>query len=40
VVARDRAAWCQSPLAPSDWGVEWFLRVRDLLYSKAGAAPD
>ena len=38
--AGDRAAWCKSPLAPGAWGAEWFLRIRDLMYSKAGAAPD
>jgi hypothetical protein len=36
----DRAAWCKSPLAPSELDAEWFLRVRDLIYRMAGKAPD
>jgi hypothetical protein len=38
--AGNRTAWCQAPLAAGEWDSEWFLRVRDLLYRKAGAAPD
>ncbi|MBZ5594487.1 MAG: hypothetical protein LAP39_19775 [Acidobacteriia bacterium] len=36
----DRAAFCKSSFSPDTLGPEWFLRVRDLLYRKAGPAPD
>lgn len=35
-----RAAFCKSSLLPGALGSEWFLRIRDLLYRKAGPAPD
>ena len=36
----DRAAWCKAPNSLDNLGSEWFLRVRDLLYRRAGPAPD
>jgi hypothetical protein len=36
----ERAAWCKVPVALDKLGPEWFLRVRDLLYQRAGPAPD
>ena len=36
----DRAAWCKTPISLDPLGTEWFLRVRDLLYRRAGPAPD
>ena len=36
----DKKQWCQSPPVPQPSGVEWFLRVRDAIYRKVGAAPD
>jgi hypothetical protein len=36
----ERAAWCRVPVALDKLGPEWFLRVRDLLYQRAGPAPD
>ncbi len=36
----DKKEWCQSPATASPPGAEWFLRVRDLIYRKAGPAPD
>lgn len=35
---RSRAEWCTSHDPPED-GAEWFLRVRHLLYRKAGESP-
>ena len=35
----DQAAWCHSPLAPTEQATEWYLRVRDWLYRKAGPGP-
>ena len=32
--ARDAAVWCRSPLAASELGAEWYLKVRDWLYSR------
>ena len=37
--ALDKKHWCQSP-AQAPPGAEWFLRVRDAIYRKGGAAPD
>lgn len=36
----ERAAWCKAPMSLDSLGSEWFLRVRDLLYRRAGPAPD
>jgi hypothetical protein len=36
----ERAAWCKAPISLDQLGSEWFLRVRDLLYRRAGPAPD
>ena len=36
----ERAAWCKTPTSAVELGTEWFLRVRDLLYRRAGPAPD
>ena len=36
----ERAAWCKAPTSAGDLGTEWFLRLRDLLYRRAGPAPD
>ncbi len=36
----DQKEWCRSPRAATPPGAEWFLRVRDLIYRKAGPAPD
>ncbi len=38
--AVDRKHWCQSPPVAEPSGAEWFLRVRDAIYRKAGPAPD
>jgi len=35
----DKKQWCQSP-PMREQGTEWFLRVRDAIYRKAGPAPD
>jgi hypothetical protein len=32
--ARGAEVWCRSPLAATELGAEWFLRVRDWLYSR------
>jgi hypothetical protein len=36
----ERAAWCKGQMSLDPLGPEWFLRVRDLLYRRAGPAPD
>lgn len=36
----ERATWCKTPSSFDKLGTEWFLRVRDLLYRRAGPAPD
>ena len=36
----ERAAWCKTPNSLDKLSPEWFLRVRDLLYRRAGPAPD
>jgi hypothetical protein len=36
----DKKQWCQSPGTMSDRGAEWFLRLRDATYRRAGSAPD
>jgi hypothetical protein len=36
--ARDRGAWCKTPVTPPESGAEWYLRVRDFVYRKASAA--
>jgi hypothetical protein len=36
----ERAPWCKAPNGLDELGPEWFLRVRDLLYRRAGPAPD
>ena len=38
--ATDRRKWCQVPPAVEPPGAEWFLRIRDAIYRKGGAAPD
>lgn len=35
----DKQQWCQSPQTANPPGAEWFLRVRDAIYRKAGPAP-
>ena len=36
----DHGSWCKQALAPAGLGTEWFLRVRDLVYRRAGSAPN
>jgi len=36
----ERAVWCKAPKSLDHLSSEWFLRVRDLLYRRAGPAPD
>src|SRR5579863_7770736 len=36
----ERGAWCKGPSSLGELGTEWWLRVRDLLYRRAGPAPD
>ena len=36
----ERSAWCKAPSPFDKLGTEWSLRVRDLLYRRAGPAPD
>jgi hypothetical protein len=36
----DKKQWCPSPAQAQPPGAEWFLRVRDAIYRKGGAAPD
>lgn len=38
--ALDKKQWCQLPVAAEPPGAEWFLRVRDAIYRKAGPPPD
>ena len=38
--ALDKKQWCQSPAVPEPQGAEWFLRIRDAIYRKAGPAPE
>lgn len=37
---RDKKQWCRSPEVLAEQGAEWFLRVRDATYRRAGSAPD
>jgi hypothetical protein len=36
----ERAAWCKAPNSLDKLDTEWFLRVRNLLYRRAGPPPD
>lgn len=36
----ERGAWCKTPNSLDKLAPEWFLRVRDLLYRRAGPSPD
>ena len=36
----ERSGWCKASNSVAELGTEWFLRVRDLLYRRAGPAPD
>jgi hypothetical protein len=36
----DKKQWCPSRAQAQPPGAEWFLRVRDAIYRKGGAAPD
>ncbi len=36
----DKKQWCRSPKALAERSTEWFLRVRDATYRRAGSAPD
>ena len=38
--AQDNKQWCHSPPFLEPPGTEWFLRLRDAIYRKGGAAPD
>ena len=37
---QDKKHWCQAPFQTEPASPEWFLRVRDAIYRKAGPAPD